>query len=381
MTTSHTLPRAAHFAGLRRIVVKLGSNLLKSGGTSLKEEIASQVSQLAAQGITVVIVSSGAISAGVERLGLPVRPADLPSLQATAAVGQGQVLKEWERAFASQDKVVAQVLLTHQDVSHRKRFLNARHAINELLRYTVVPIVNENDTVSIEEIQFGDNDLLAALISNLVEANALVLLTDVPGVLDHEQNRVGLATGAYDLKQFIRDGTGENGGPQIGTGGMTGKLRAAEIAGKQGVPTIVADGLHSNVLCEIVAGHDVGTLILPLRRLSSRRHWLAFARTPNGKIHVDQGAHAALVGRQKSLLPSGVRQVTGSFAAGDTVSILDENESEFARGLAAYSSHEIEKLMGKHSADIQRILGYKYLEAVVHRDDLVLLDSSEGEST
>jgi len=360
-------------ARARRVVVKIGSRLLSEDPSGRPAALAGEVAALRARGVAAVVVSSGAIALGRQALGMTARPRELPRLQAAAAVGQGRLMQAWERAFAPHGIPVGQILLTHEDVSARGRFLAARHAIAALLELGAVPIINENDTVATDEIKFGDNDGLAALVTNLVAAEALIILTDVNGLHDADPRAGGVRIPI--VQDIDREATAAGGSSSgVGTGGMASKVQAAKIAGRSGVPTVVAEGRRADVVQAVLAGEDLGTIFIPTdERLASRKHWIAYALRPAGSVVVDAGARMALVDRQKSLLPSGVRQVTGRFDAGEAVSILDEGGRELGRGLAAYSADEIERIRGKRSADIEGILGYKNLDEVIHRDDLVIL--------
>jgi glutamate 5-kinase len=362
-------------ARARRVVVKIGSRLMSEDPAGRPAAIAAEVAGLRGRGVDAVIVSSGAIALGRQVLGLADRPRELPRLQAAAAVGQGQLMQRWERAFAAHGIPVGQVLLTHEDVADRARFLSARHALFALLEdFRAVPIINENDTVATDEIRFGDNDGLAALVVNLCGADALIVLTDVNGLHDADPARGGRRIPLVaDIDEQVASVAG---GPTsgLGLGGMASKVQAAKIAGRSGVPTVVAEGRRPDVLAAALAGEDIGTLFLPSAgRLASRKHWIAFALRPAGAVTVDAGARAALVEKRKSLLPSGILGVSGTFSAGDAVSVLDAGGREFARGLCAYSAEEVERIRGRRSADIELCLGYKNLDEVIHRDDLVIL--------
>ena len=359
-------------ARARRVVIKIGSRLIYERPTETLVEVADDVAELRGER-SFLVVSSGAIALGRGVLGLTERPRELPRLQAVAAVGQGRLMQAWEKAFSAHRIPVGQVLLTHDDVADRARFLSARHALSALLELGAVPIINENDTVATDEIRFGDNDRLAALVVSLVGADALVILTDVDGLHDAPPasggRRIPLVR---DVDREASPVAGATSGG-MGTGGMASKVQAAKIAGRSGVPTVVARG-GAGILARVLAGEDLGTLFSPSdERLQSRKQWIAFALKPAGAIVVDGGARTALVDKQKSLLPSGIREVRGTFAIGDPVSILDETGAEFARGLTSYGADEIARIRGRRSADIETILGYKYLDEVVHRDDLVVL--------
>ena len=357
--------------GARRVVVKIGSRLIYERPAETLAEVAGEIAAMRGTR-TFVVVSSGAIALGRAVLALAERPREVARLQAVAAVGQNRLMQAWERAFSPHGLPVGQVLLTHDDVSDRARFLSARHALAALLELGAIPIINENDTVATDEIRFGDNDRLAALTVSLTAADALVILTDVDGLHDAPPRAGGARI------PLVRDVDREaapvaGAASDIGTGGMASKVQAAKIAGRSGVPTGVVRG-GPGILTRALAGDDVGTLFTPSdERLASRKHWIAYALKPAGALVVDAGARAALIERQKSLLPSGIRDVRGAFAIGDPVSIVGEDGAEFARGLASYAAEDVVRIRGKRSADIEAILGYKYLDEVVHRDDLVIL--------
>jgi glutamate 5-kinase len=361
-------------ARARRVVVKIGSRLIKDDPPGRPAAVAAEIAALRARGVSALVVSSGAIALGVARAGLAERPRELPALQAAAAIGQGRLMQHWDAAFGAHGMPVAQVLLTHEDVADRARFLSARHALFALFEMGAIPIINENDTVATEEIKFGDNDRLAALVVNLIGADLLIILTDVDGLHDADPReggkRVPLVRDVDQEAAPIAGGSVSG----VGTGGMASKVQAAKIAGKSGVPTVVVSGRAPDAIARVLAGEDRGTLFLPSEeRLASRKHWIAYVLRPAGALVVDSGARTALVEKRKSLLPSGVTEVRGKFAAGDAVSVVDAAGVELARGLAAYGSDEVDRIRGKRSADIEPILGYKYLDEVIHRDDLVLI--------
>jgi glutamate 5-kinase len=364
----------ARLAAVRRVIIKIGSRLLAEDTDGRVAVLAAEAKALRDRGIEVVIVTSGAIALGWRRLGFPEKPRTIPGLQAAAAVGQGQLIHVYERALAAHGLCSGQVLLTHDDVRNRRRYLNARLAFAELLRAGAVPVVNENDTVSVDEIKFGDNDRLAALCTSLVEADALVILTDVDGLYDGDP-----ASGARlipEVRDIDKEAVAVAGGSVsgVGTGGMASKVEAARIAGRFGVVTLVASGRRPQPVSSLLAGAEAGTVFWPsVSRLQSRKHWIAYALKPAGTLVVDAGARRALVDGKKSLLPSGIKRVVGRFGAGDPVGVADESGAEFARGLCAYDSDEIERIAGKRSAELGAILGYAAAEEVIHRDDLVLL--------
>jgi glutamate 5-kinase len=373
MTTSE---RKRHLSRAKRVVVKIGSRLLSESPLERPTAIAKELRALHEErGLEALVVSSGAIALGIKVLGLAKRPVEIPRLQAVAAVGQGHLMQNWEQAFAPLGVPVAQVLLSHDDVADRARFLSARHALFAVLELGAIPIINENDTVATEEIKFGDNDRLAALLCNLVGAEALIILTDVDGLHDADPasggQRIPIVRDVDAEAAPVAGGT-ETGG--VGSGGMASKVQAAKIAGKSGIPTVVAPGRAPGVLADVLGAKDIGTLFLPSDdRLKSRKHWIAYGPRPSGAVVVDDGARQALVQNRKSLLPSGIREVRGKFLGGDAVSVLDAQGVEFARGLAGYSSDEVERIRGRRSSNIEEILGYKYLDEVIHRDDLVVL--------
>jgi glutamate 5-kinase len=364
----------------RRIVVKVGSSILASLEKGLHYDVFSrltkEISDLKRQGYEIVLVSSGAIAAGMEKLGYKTRPQAITQKQATAAVGQTRLMNIYESYFSRYQQMVAQVLLTHDDLSHRRRFLNARNTLLTLLELGIIPIINENDTVVVDEIKFGDNDNLSALITNLIGADILIILTDIEGLCDSDP-RVNPNARCISLVQDIDADTDQIAGgtkSQMSVGGMVSKIQAARKASRFGIPTVVARGTKEEVLHQILKGKEIGTLILPKSEaLSSRKHWIAFNPKPKGDVIVDDGAKKAIVQKGKSLLPSGVVKIKGGFDRGDLVTCLGPRGKEFARGLVNYSATELEKIKGLRSDEIESTLGYKYSDEVIHRDDLVVL--------
>jgi glutamate 5-kinase len=364
----------ADLKSAERVVIKIGSRLLAEETDARVATLAAEAKSLRDRGVDVVIVTSGAIALGWRRLGYSEKPKTIPGLQAAAAVGQGHLIHAYQRALAAHGLAAGQVLLTHDDVRNRRRYLNARLAFGELLRAGAVPVVNENDTVSVDEIKFGDNDRLAALCTSLIEADALVILTDVAGLYDGDP--AAGATLIPEVRDIDREAVAVAGGTTggFGTGGMASKVEAARIAGRFGVVTVVTSGRRERPVTSILDGDDAGTVFWPsVGRLQSRKHWIAYALKPAGTLVVDAGARRALVDGKKSLLPSGVKRVDGRFGAGDPVRVVDEAGGEFARGLCAFEADEIEKIAGKRSSEIATVLGYAAAEEVIHRDDLVLL--------
>src|SRR3990172_2851126 len=361
---------------VRRIVVKVGSSILASVERGLHHEafshLAEQISELKRHGREIVLVSSGAIAAGMEKLGYKTRPSTITQKQATAAVGQSRLMKLYETHFSRHQQMVAQILLTRDDLSHRRRFLNARNTLLTLLELGIVPIINENDTVAVDEIKVGDNDNLSALITNLIGADLLIILTDIDGIYDtnprrnpHAQLIPLLNDPDVDLKGMAEDTLNE-----MSIGGMVSKIQAAQKASHFGVPTLVANGTKERILFRIIEGEEVGTLILPKEEtLSSRKHWIAYSHKPGGDVVVDEGAKKAIVQKGKSLLPSGIVEVRGSFERGDSVSCLGPRGKEFAPGLVNYSASELKRIKGLRTEHIEKTLGYKYSDEVIHRDD------------
>ncbi|MFZ5438634.1 MAG: glutamate 5-kinase [Myxococcota bacterium] len=364
-------------ARAKRVVVKIGTNALTNTTGRFHrphfERLAAELLAIA-KDRELVIVSSGAIALGVERLGLSAKPKDIPGKQACAAVGQSRLMRAWEEALAP--RLVAQVLLTHSDVQDRRRYLNARHALERLIADDVVPVINENDTVSVDEIKFGDNDTLAGLVAGLVSADALVILSDVDGLYDadprtHRDAKL-IRTVASVTRAMLAAAGGS--GSAVGTGGMATKLRAAQRVTELGVRCVIAAGQKPGTLTRVFDGEEEGTLFEPQDgRRDARTAWIAHALKPKGTLVVDAGARAAVLERKKSLLPSGVRDVKGNFAHGDPVDLSDEAGDVFARGLAAYGADELRRLAGKRTSQIEATLGYRGLDEAVHRDDLAVL--------
>ena len=369
--------KARLLAGVRRLVVKVGSNVL-AGGDGLRparvRNLADDVAALVGAGRQVVLVSSGAVAAGAGRLG--PRRKSLEWRQAAAAVGQPALMAAYARAFARHERQTAQVLLTHGDLADRRRWLNARHTLRTLLRLGVVPIVNENDTVAVEELNFGDNDNLSALTASLVQADLLVILSDVEGLftadprVDRGATRIPVARADDPAVHHMAGPSRTN----VGTGGMASKIAAARTAAAAGIPTVVASGTRAHELATIFdPGADVGTLLLADGdALGHRKHWIAHTLRPAGTLHLDAGAERAVLYSKRSLLPSGVRAVVGRFEVGDCVVLVGTNGTEIARGLVSYPAADCEKIKGAHSRDIASLLGYKGSDEVVHRDDLVV---------
>ncbi len=360
----------------KRLVVKIGSGVLAPGGHFDRAHLADLARALgdAAAGRELVVVSSGAIALGVERLGWRSRPKELPKKQAAAAVGQSHLVAAWGEALAP--RVVAQVLLTHDVLGDRRRYLHARSTFGALLAAKAIPIVNENDTVAVDEIKFGDNDALAALVVQVAEADLLVVLSDVEAMYDADPRTVKSARPLRLVPRVtpaLEQAAGGS-GSAVGTGGMITKVLAAKRCAELGVPCVVASGKDAGTLPRVLAGEEVGTLFLPRGEpFRGKRRWLAHAARTRGQLRVDEGAERALVQGKKSLLASGLREVVGSFGVGDPVEIAGLDGRAFARGLARYGAAEARRVAGLKSAEIAALLGPEAEAEVVHRDDLVLL--------
>jgi len=366
-------------AGVRRLVVKVGSAVVADeGGLSREviEGLAAEVSRFQRQGYEIVLVSSGAIACGRRKLEIPSRSFTLAEKQALAAAGQSSLIQAYEEAFSRYETHVAQILLTREDLEDRRRYLNARNTLRVLLRWRVVPIVNENDTVAVEEIQFGDNDLLAALVVGLVEADLLICLSEVDALYERDPREAPSARPISLVREItpeIEAMAGRRPG-RFGRGGMISKLRAAKMVNSLGVPMILASGRTPLVLERIFSGEEVGTVFLPgKRRLSARKFWIAHGTKPEGRLVLDEGAVRALREGGKSLLPAGVRAVEGEFERGACVECVDEAGHPVALGLTNYSSGELRCILGARSCEIEERLGFRGREEVIHRDDLVLL--------
>jgi glutamate 5-kinase len=362
-------------AQARRVVVKVGSSSLTTAAGGLDaDRVDALVDALAKhEAREVVLVSSGAIAAGLAPLGLAARPRDLARQQAAASVGQGLLVARYTASFARYGRRVGQVLLTSDDTSRRAHYRNAYRTLEQLLAMGAVPVVNENDTVATDEIRFGDNDRLAALVAHLVRADLLVLLSDVDGLYDGDpaspgSARIAEVTGPADLEGVQIGSVGRAG---VGTGGMVTKVEAARIAAGAGVPVVLTSAVHAS---DALSGRPTGTYFRPTgRRTAGRRLWLAHASTPRGALVLDDGAVRAVVERGSSLLPAGIARVEGDFAAGDPVELRDAGGQAVARGLVSFDAGEIPRLMGRSTRDLARELGPGYEREVVHRDDLVLL--------
>ena len=376
-----TAPRSAA-SKARRVVVKVGSSTLTREGqirSAAFTSLARQIATLVAEGREIILVSSGAIAMGAHRLGWEHPGHTIPEKQAAAAVGQIGLVDLYRRRFATHGREVAQLLLTRSGLEDRERFLNARHTLQELIALGVVPIVNENDTVATEEIRFGDNDNLSANLVNLVGAQLLVILTDVDGLYERPPQDGEPAPALIETVEQITpeiEAAAHGAGSAFGRGGMQTKLEAARAAARSGAATVVCNGSKRNVLLRVAAGDPEGTLFLPdepAQRMGSRKHWLAFTTRARGALVLDEGAAQAIREGGRSLLPAGILEVRGEFGIGDTVSCVDPDGRELARGLVAYPSTAADAIKGVSTQEVERVLGYSNGGAVIHRDDLVVL--------
>jgi len=364
----------------KKIVLKIGSSVLTQNQDCLQEDvfkhITCEVAKYQKQDKKFILVSSGAIVAGKSRLKFNVKNLSIPQKQAAAAVGQSHLIQKYEKNFSPHGLVTAQILLTHNDLSDRTRYLNAKHTLSTLLKNNVIPIINENDSVIVDEIQLGDNDTLSAYISSLVEADVLILLTDQDGLFEEDPKKNPQAkliplvkTISPQIERVASLSPGKH-----GIGGMSTKVLAAKKAASYGIPTLIANGLDGKILKQIFSGESVGTLFIPQEnRLSSRKHWIAHVLRPKGKIIVDEGAKKALLEKGKSLLPSGIVSLQGKFNIGDVVEIMDSKKKTFAKGMVSYNAKEISKIKGKKTSEIELLLGYIYYDEIIHRDDMVIL--------
>jgi len=370
--------RKTYFDAARRVIVKVGSGVLTGeDGLNIRiiRSLSRQISKLIDQGLEVILVSSGAMASGMRKIGLDRRPDEIPRRQAVAAVGQAGLIREYEKAFARYHKKVAQILLTGDGLSIRKRYLNARNTLLTLLDWQVIPIINENDTVSVEEIKFGDNDNLAAVISLLMHADILINLTNIAGLFnkdprshtDAELIRVVSAINR-SIEKYASHIPGT-----LGTGGMTSKISSARKVTSAGIPMVIASGEEPNILLKLFSGKEFGTFFSPKKdRLPSRKCWIGYTAKPRGVIRIDEGAAAAVVNKGKSLLPSGVIDVEGEFDVGAPVEFKKTDDKSLGTGLVNYSSADIRKIMGLRSHQIIDRLGYKPYDEVIHRDNLVV---------
>ena len=368
---------------VRRVVIKVGSGVLTSSDgldMAVIQNLTADIDSLRKNGIEVILVSSGAIASGLKKIGFSKRPQSVSQQQAMAAVGQSSLMMAYEEAFGRHGQKVAQILVTRDDLTHRRRYLNARNTLLTLLAWKVIPIINENDTVVVDEIKFGDNDNLSAMVTNLTDSQLLINLTNIDGLFDkdprtHKDASLLRVVEKVDRKvsRYASSIPGF-----LGKGGMASKVRAARKIALGGVPCVIANGLKTGIIRKIFKGDEVGTFFMadPVS-LCSRKHWIAFTKSPKGQLLIDPGAEKAIQENGKSLLPAGIREVKGRFSLGDSVLLINEGGNEIAVGMVNYHSGDIRKIMGAKTAEIESRLGFKHDDEVIHRDNLVLRDQMD----
>lgn len=369
--------------GAKRIVVKVGSGVLTGSSglnTAALGRLAEDMAALRSQKKEIILVSSGAIAVGFKKVGLVEKPKTIRHFQACAAIGQAGLMNAWEKAFKKQDHQVAQVLLTADDLANRRRYLNARNTLTTLLEWQVIPIINENDTVVVAELKFGDNDTLAGMVTILIQADLFINLTDIDGLYDRDPRNDPQARFIPQVESIGAkvEAMASKIPGALGAGGMYTKIVAARRVSRRGVPSIIANGKKKSILHDILQGRPQGTLFLPKTKpMDSRKHWIAFASKPKGRAVVDSGAQKALITGKKSLLPSGVLEVEGKFDIGDTIQVVGPDHELAAIGLCNYSSEELLKIAGCQTARIESLLGYKHSDEVIHRDNMVAGDDAK----
>ncbi|MGQ9513176.1 glutamate 5-kinase [Thermodesulfitimonas sp.] len=373
------MARKREFGHVKRIVIKVGTSSLthKTGKLNLgqMEKLVREMADLHNEGRELLLVTSGAVGAGMGRLGWKTRPKTIPEKQACAAVGQGLLLQVYENFFSQYGITVGQVLLTRDDFADRRRFLNARNTLLTLLRLGILPIINENDTVAVDEIRFGDNDTLSALVTNLIDAEMLLILSDVDGLYTADPRKDPAARFIPEVEKITPEleAVAGGAGSATGSGGMVTKFQAAQIVGHAGAVMIIAAAAADNVLRRVLAGEEIGTVFWPAERhLKGRKRWILFGTTVQGKIYVDEGAARALREEGRSLLPSGIVGIEGDFDAGHSVSIIAPGGQEIARGLVNYAAAEVDRMKGLKTREIAALIGPQPYDEVVHRDNLVL---------
>lgn len=372
-------------APAKRIVIKVGSAVITTpNGLNHQriDSLAEEICSLRNRGYEIILVSSGSVAAGKGDLGITGRPKSIPLKQAAAAIGQSRLMRCYRTAFRSREENVAQILLTRDDLANRRRYLNARNTLMTLLEYGVVPIINENDTVVVDEIRFGDNDNLSSMVTGLTESSLLVILSDVDGLFNCDPHNNPNAKLIHEVERITEEIEGMAGlsSTDIGTGGMYTKVRAAKRATMNGCGVAIINGTEPGNLSRFFDGEDIGTYFIPSANpMAAKKHWIAFTKKPRGKLFIDQGGFDAIVSNGRSLLPSGVKGVEGGFDRGDAVRLCDSSGNEFAKGVINYSLAELLQIMGKKTSEIENILGYKYGDEIIHRDNLVLTQPDDKE--
>ncbi|MDP8258591.1 MAG: glutamate 5-kinase [Candidatus Aadella gelida] len=360
---------------MKRITVKIGTRVLTDKNNRIDQnvlgDIAGQIADIMDSGTEVILVSSGAVGSGLGILGLDKNAISLSAMQAAASIGQNYLMNSYNEHFSKRKYVTGQMLLTQEDLTDRKRFLNIKYTLNTLLKHKALPVINENDSVSTDEIKCGDNDRLSSLVADLADSDILIILTDVEGLYDENGKVVKVVQEINENVRSLCRGKGST----ESTGGMITKLDAAQNVVKSGIQCVIASGRKKNVLKDICSGRDIGTKFVPLERtLKARKRWIAFSLKAKGAIIVDEGAEKALIDGRKSLLPIGIKDVKGIFSEGDVVEISSASGTIIARGLSNYSSDEVVKIKGKKTNVIEKELGYKDYDEVVHRDNLVIVE-------
>ncbi|OIP90035.1 MAG: glutamate 5-kinase [Syntrophaceae bacterium CG2_30_49_12] len=377
MLTNQT--RKNILTNVKRILIKIGSAVLTGEeGLNLNiiEQLVDEIAELKRKGYEVMLVTSGAIASGKHRMGIKGDLKSMPQKQAAAAIGQGRLMRVYSNTFGKHGLFVAQILLTMSDLTDRKRFLNIRNTLSTLMDWGVIAIINENDTVAVDEIKFGDNDHLAATVTNIIGAHLLINLTSTDGLYDRNPLKSGeakLLPLVEEITEKIEAMATEEAN-SVGTGGMKSKILAAKKVTAFGIPCIIAPGRRKDVLQDVLAGKEIGTLFLPMDEcLTSRKYWIAFTLKSRGKLFIDEGAKKALLEQGKSLLPSGIAMVEGNFGVGDPATCVDRNGTPLAKGLVNYSAAEIRKIMGLKTSEVEQVLGYKDYDEIIHRNNLVLI--------
>ena len=372
--------RQEHLEMVRRVVVKVGSAVLTTGkglNYTVLDNLVEELTFLSKSGREVILVSSGAVAAGRKKLEINNPSLSLREKQAAAAVGQSSLMRSYEDLFEQRGQKVAQVLLTHDDLSHRDRYLNIRNTMSTLFEWGILPIINENDTVSVKELRFGDNDTLGAMVTNLIDADMLICLTDVDGLYTGNpcnDTSAYLVNTIVQVDDAVEKMAGNICGSSLGTGGMLTKIVAAKMVSARGGCSFIGPGREPGIIKKLFAGEAVGTFFLPNEeKLQSRKHWIAYTLRPKGFLILDNGACLALTTKGKSLLPSGIKEVRGRFGVGDPVHCLDGDGRAIAAGLVNYDSEEISRIQGTHTSKIESVIGYKDSDEVIHRDNLVIL--------
>ncbi len=364
----------------KRIVIKIGSNILSNQLSGLDEDvirdIARHISKISSMGYEAVIVSSGAVAAGMKKLGLKTKPREIRLKQAAAAIGQSSLMWGYEKAFAEYNQKVAQILLTREDFSDRKKYINSKNTVMTLLSYGIIPVINENDTIATDEMKFGDNDNLAALVAILIEAERLVILSDVNGLYQEDPRiypKAKLIPYVEEITPDIESIAGGT-GSAVGTGGMFSKILAARKATSYGIAVNIISGKKPELISSLLEGGEIGTYFKPGKEIiSHRKSWIAYSSRSKGTVTLDDGAVNAITKMGKSLLPTGIISVEGNFDVGDSVYCLNAQRKRIAKGLINYSSSDIKRIMRKKTSDIEGILGYKYSDEAIHRDNMVIL--------